>query len=293
MMSKKIEKDGVLIVYKEKGITSFQILRRLKKVFKFRKIGHGGTLDPFAEGIVIVFINRATKISQFFLNSRKVYDAKLFLGVSTNTMDSDGNMIGYGYKSALNVDFIVEVIGKYIGKKIQRVPNFSAVKYMGKPLYFYSRKGIVTPDKYKLVEIFSIELKDYSPPFLDFEVECSGGTYVRALGYDIARDLCGAGHLIGLKRKRVKNFTESDSLKLHEIEKLSVKELEKKMISVERCIEWMPEIYLKEEYGVSFLNGVKIKIDRENGIYRVFSGKRFLGVGEVKYKMLRPLIVFR
>ncbi len=292
-MGKKIEKDGVLVIYKERGITSFQVLRRLKRIFKFKKIGHGGTLDPFAEGVMVVFVNRATKISQFFLNSKKVYDAKLFLGILTDTLDGDGDVVGYGFKSIPHEDFVEDILKRYIGKVIQRVPNFSAVKYMGKPLYYYSRRGMTTPDRYKLVEIFSIELKSYFPPFLSFEVECSGGTYVRSLGYNIAKDVCGAGHLVELKRKRVKSFTEDNSLRLGEIEKMDVAEFEERLIPVEESIKWLPKLILKEEYGVKFSNGVKMKIYEKDGLYRVFSGKKFMGVGEVKFQTLHPIMVFK
>ncbi len=294
-MKNKIDQDGAFLIYKEKGVTSFDVIRKLKSVFNFKKIGHGGTLDPFAEGVLIILINRATRFSQFLLGSEKVYEAKLYLGFSTDTFDSEGKISSFSLKNSISEREIGNILKKFIGKITQVVPNFSAAKYKGKPLYFYSRKKINVPEKIKKVEIFSLKMKGYSPPFLDFVVECSGGTYIRTLGYDMAKELCGAGHLVYLKRKSIKNFSEERAFYINDVLKLGKEEFEENMIPPQDILYWLDSVYILEEGEKSFLNGQNVALENstKSDYVKVFCKKKFLGIGRVKGNSIYPFIVFR
>ena len=294
-MKKKIECDRGLLIYKKKGETSFDVIRKLKKTFDFKKIGHGGTLDPFAEGVLILLINRATRFSQFFLNSKKIYRGKLLLGISTDTLDCDGSIIGFSTKVKVSKLHIEEIFKEFAGKITQVVPGFSAAKYKGKPLYFYSRKNIKVPEKKKNVEIFSLFLNSYCHPIIDFEVECSGGTYVRALGYDIAKRLCGAGHLISLLRKSIKKYSVINTLLLKDVLDFDELEFEKHLIPPGDILYWFDSVFISEELEKVFINGGKIKRENlgKNDFVRIFCDGKFLGIGRVDGEDIYPYIVFR
>lgn len=211
---------GVYPVDKPEGLSSFAIVRRIRKLLGIKKVGHAGTLDPFATGLLIVCVGRpATRLIDRFMSGRKVYRATLQLGVETETQDPEGLVIATRPVPDLDNDRIETVLSGFLGKSFQTPPPFSAAKYKGKPLYHYARKGIEVKKDPKEIEIFSLSC-DWYEPFshqLGITVVCSRGTYIRVLASDIGEKLgCGA-HLIALRRLGSGKFSVDKSLDGHEL----------------------------------------------------------------------------
>ncbi len=200
---------GIFLVDKPEGITSFGIVRRIKKLVGIKKVGHAGTLDPFATGLLVVCAGRpATRMIPLFMDGDKEYLATLRLGVRTSTMDPEGDIVEQKAIGRLEAADISQCLAGFIGENLQRPPAYSALKHQGKPLYYYARKGIKIEKEPRRVMIHCLErlgkqsdLDDASPE-MSLRVVCSKGTYIRALADDIGRRLgCGA-HLTGLRRTR-------------------------------------------------------------------------------------------
>lgn len=210
--------DGIIIVNKPSGITSYDVIRFLKRNYVIKdKIGHAGTLDPLAEGVLIVCMGRATKLSSAFMALEKEYIAKMLLGKKTDTDDIDGRVMQE--KSVdINESDIKTAVSEYIGSIKQLPPVISAIKHKGKPLYKLYRKGISVTPKVRTVVIKEIEILSMALPYIVFRVVCSKGTYIRALCRDIGDQLGCGGVQTELKRTRVGNFTIEHSLALEDIQ---------------------------------------------------------------------------
>ncbi|MBW2222475.1 MAG: tRNA pseudouridine(55) synthase TruB, partial [Deltaproteobacteria bacterium] len=191
--------DGILIINKPSGITSYQVVKKVKKTFKATKVGHGGTLDPLATGVLPIFLNKATKLSPFLMNGIKRYRATMKLGIETDTLDRDGKITAENNCIPEDHQLITTTINAFKGTIEQIPPMFSALKYKGTPLYKLARRGITLNLKARQVIIHEIKVHVISLPHITFEVCCSSGTYVRTLCADVGKKLgCGA-HLTGLK----------------------------------------------------------------------------------------------
>jgi len=212
--------DGVLLVDKPEGLTSFAIVRRVRWLLKIKKVGHAGTLDPFASGLLVVCAGRAaTRCVDLFMNGRKTYHARLQLGIETETQDPEGKITRIAPVPKLENDAIESCLQRYRGAQLQAPPPYSAAKHKGKPLYAYAREGVFIEKPAKPIEIYFLTRKQYdvNTHQLDIEVECSRGTYIRVLAADIGRSLgCGA-HLIGLRRTASGPFSVDDCLSGHRI----------------------------------------------------------------------------
>jgi tRNA pseudouridine55 synthase len=191
--------SGIFLVNKDKGISSNKAIQKLKKKLDIHKIGHFGTLDPNASGLLVCAINKATKLSDKFLNSDKGYIAEVTLGISTSTDDSEGEII-FQSEVETSIDQIESSLKQFRGKSMQIPPFFSALKHKGKPLYKYARDGefITKPAR----EIIVHEIKDFKAclPTITFKIFCSKGTYIRSIARDLGESLGCGGHLSGLKR---------------------------------------------------------------------------------------------
>jgi len=198
---------GILLVDKPSGYTSFEVVKLLKQKFaRGEKVGHGGTLDPFATGLLPVLFGREwTRKASSLLQGEKEYVFTMRFGVETDTCDLTGRV--QRVCPLPEESQIREVISLFKGKIKQEVPIFSAAKFKGKPLYYYARKGVVATQKVREVEIYSLEFLEYLPPDATLKVRCSGGTYVRILARDIARSVNSCAHLIALRRTRVSKWT--------------------------------------------------------------------------------------
>ncbi len=202
-----MEEAGIFLIDKPRGITSFEVVKKIKKWLNVKKIGHGGTLDPLATGVLPIFVNKATKIAQFFLNMDKTYDATMRLGLETETQDIEGKVTRVCKKIDVSLEELKTVMEDFQGKITQIPPFYSSLKVGGVPLYKWVRKGIKIQPAPREVEIYELNLKSFRPPEVDFEVSCSKGTYIRTLCSDIGKKLgCGAC-LARLRRLKTGPFT--------------------------------------------------------------------------------------
>ena len=235
--------DGLLIVDKPEGITSLDVVREIKHRFGVERAGHIGTLDPFATGVLPVAMNEGTKLVPFLGEGPKDYQVTLRLGEETTTDDWTGQVVVRQKWEELPPGEIAALIHTFRGKMLQTPPMFSAVKMQGKPLYRLARRGLEVERKKREVEIYSIQTEKVEPPLVLFNVSCSKGTYIRALGKDIGRKLgCGA-HLLRLRRVRSGPFTLEQAISWERLTELSMPEsLHPWLISLRAALPNMPEV---------------------------------------------------
>jgi tRNA pseudouridine55 synthase len=209
--------DGILIADKPAGITSFGVVREVKALLGARKVGHGGTLDPLATGVLPLFINRATKLVPFLMNGTKKYRATMKLGIATDSQDRDGRVVAESNDIPTDHEHIIRVLSSFTGMGTQIPPMFSALKVRGTPLYKFARKGISLERKPRSIFIHGLRVVDISLPRVTFEVTCSAGTYIRTLCADSGTQLgCGA-HLVELTRLQSGLFHLEDAMKLDQL----------------------------------------------------------------------------
>ena len=286
--------DGIIVINKPIGCTSYNIVYRVKKIFK-EKVGHTGTLDPLATGVLPILIGKGTKLSNYLMEHDKEYIATLKLGKKTDTLDAEGEVIEEREvdDNIFNKDKIDEVLNKFIGKIEQIPPLYSAIKVNGKKLYEYARNGQNVEVKPRQVEIYKINLLniDKEQKEIKFKVNCSKGTYIRTLCLDIAEKLGSIGYMSSLQRTRVGRFKIEDAITIDELEKNEQNNefLNKKLISIEDIFIDKEVINLDDTK--SFLNGVKIKIKKEDGIYRIYNNNKFMGTGIIKNNLLKRDLV--
>lgn len=213
--------DGVLIIDKPADLTSAAVVRRIKRLNGVRKVGHTGTLDPFATGVMICPVNRATRLAQFFLNGRKTYRATLRLGIETDTQDPTGTPIAEHPVGDIAPAAIERVFDRFKGTIEQVPPVFSALKHKGVPLYKYARAGTPVQKAARKVQISRLSIRAVRLPEIDFEVACSSGTYIRTLGADIGAALGCGGHLTALERTNSCGFSIGQSVSLERLEDLA------------------------------------------------------------------------
>ncbi len=232
---------GVFLIDKPVDITSFGVVARLRRILKMKKVGHAGTLDPFATGLLIVCAGRpATKLISQFMDGEKEYLATLRLGVETETYDTEGEVTSCKDVGLLKAQCIEECLERFRGTQLQVPPAYSALKHKGKPLYYYARKGIKITKEARQVEISRLERTDGAGhiteenPHLSLKVVCSKGTYIRTLGADIGSELGCGGHLVGLRRTRSGIFAVNDALSWDELDSENALDYcMQKMLSVE------------------------------------------------------------
>ena len=267
--------NGFLLVNKEKGFSSNDIVQRIKKNFLLKKVGHLGTLDPEAEGLLILAVNRATKFSHYFLNSDKSYFVRIKLGFVTDTDDETGKVIKECDVSCTKND-IKKEIKNFLGESFQKPPFFSALKHKGKPLYVYARKGEFIDKEPRRIEIKQIKNIIYRDKVCSFELVCSKGTYIRSLARDLGENLgCGA-YMKSLKRLTQHNFDVKNALN---IKKISMKQL----INIDEAFSEHKRITLNEEDLKIFKNGGKVYVNsKPNDITRIYDQSNdFIGIGSV------------
>ena len=206
-------------IIKPSGWTSFDVVKKIRGITRHKKVGHAGTLDPFATGVLIVGTQKDTKVLSEISSSFKVYDAILELGKSTDTLDVDGKVISEKNIPPLDIQKIKLVLKSFKGKSNQIPPMFSAKKVNGRRLYQLARKGITIKRKPNEIHIRRIELLDYTKPCISFRVECSKGTYIRVLGKELAEKLSTIGFLKSLNRIQVGNYKLSNSISIERFEK--------------------------------------------------------------------------
>lgn len=272
--------DGFFLLNKETGISSNQLVQNIKKSLRLKKVGHLGTLDPMATGLMVIAVNRATKFSSYFLESDKSYYATIKLGSSTNTDDALGKIIETS-DNLPTKENTHEVLNSFIGQSLQVAPFYSALKHKGKPLYKYAREGDLISKPPREINVFSIKEFIFDYDKCSFLIHCSKGTYIRSIARDLGKKLgCGA-HLAGLKRVSQGKFNINEALIDGEVEI-------KNLISIEEAFKEFSAIKLQNDQLKIFLNGGKLNnINNEDNDYRIYDlSLNFQGLGNVSNNVL-------
>ncbi len=251
--------DGILLINKPKGYTSHDVINVLRGILKTKKLGHTGTLDPDATGVLVVGVNKGTKIMKYLNNDEKVYQSTVLIGKSTDTLDKTGTILEELKVSQL--DQVDEVINSFKGKYTQTPPMYSAIKYKGKRLYEYARKGIIIDDiPSRIIDIFDIKrindiIYSNDVAYFDYTVHSSKGLYVRTLSYDIGKKLGYPAHNYELHRLKAGQFSVEDSYTLEEVEKGNYN-----IISLSNALSFMNKFVLPEELNHHVKNGMAISL---------------------------------
>lgn len=252
--------DGIFNIYKEKGFTSHDVVAIVRRTIHMKKVGHTGTLDPDAEGVLPVCVGKATKLSDVIMDGRKSYRAMLRLGITTTTEDASGEVLETK-EVDFNEDKIREVVASFIGRLEQVPPMYSAVKVNGKKLYELAREGKEIERKSRTIEVYDIRIRQFLPPDrVEIDVDCSKGTYIRTLCSDIGKALGCGGHMAELLRTRTGAFSLENAIKLDELKALAEQEkAEEVLLTMEEALEDFPMVKVSEKSQKFLYNGGKIQ----------------------------------
>ncbi len=294
--------DGIIIINKPKGYTSHDIVNKVRKIYNTKKVGHTGTLDPNATGVLPILIGKATKLSNYLTEHNKQYIATLKLGEKRDTGDLEGKIIETEEVPTLNKENIELILKSFLGKQEQTPPMYSAIKINGKKLYEYARDGKEIEVPKREIEIYDIKLNSINESEIKFLVDCSKGTYIRSLCEDIAKKIGTVGFMKELIRTKVDEFEIENSYTLEELEE---NKENVKVISIEELFENNEKIVLDEEKLTLFLNGGRIKIPIKHSvendafvtppiksIVKIYNSQnQFIGTGIVSNNILKRDII--
>lgn len=246
--------EGILLVDKPSGMTSHDVIDRIRKLVGIRRVGHTGTLDPMAEGLLVVCIGSATRVVQFLTGLSKDYTGVIRLGAFSSTYDAEGSIVAQSLPLPGDERMIEAAMRRQVGWRSQLAPPFSAVKVRGKKLYEYARQGQEVPQRARRVQISSFDLVEYVEPEVRFSARVGSGTYIRAMAQDLGVELqCGA-YLASLRRERVGNFSVADAPKLAEFVKIPDL-VGERMLGLAEALIHMPKITIAPQIEQSVLNG--------------------------------------
>lgn len=276
---------GFLLIDKSAGLTSNDVLIQLKKRFNVKSMGHGGTLDPFATGLLMVGVSEATKFFPYLNLEPKGYKAVIKFGEKTDTLDKTGQIISHQSVPDITESQISSLFSSLLGEQTQIPPMYSAKQIRGKRLYALARQGLVVERKPVQIVIHKMELCRYEKPYLTFCVSCSTGTYVRSLGETIAESLQTLGHLVSLSRVSLGKFDLKKSVKLEEDFG------EEKIISLKEAFQSLPQKHLSKASEKKIYNGQGIPDESchgEDTLVVLLEGFCFIGLGRVKQNQIWP-----
>lgn len=297
--------NGIIIINKEKEYTSNDVVRIVKKITK-TKVGHTGTLDPNATGVLPLLLGEGTKVSKYLINHNKEYEAVLQLGKKTETADGEGIVTEEKevLPQMLKKEFVEETLNSFIGVQNQVPPMYSAIKVNGRKLYDYARSGQTVEVKARRIEIYNIKLIkiDEKEKQIFFRVSCSKGTYIRTLCENIAEKLGAVGYMKELNRTKVGDFKIEDSIKVKELEENILKHNLSKIITIEELFKEKEKVELTDNEIKKYLNGVQIPVNEiysktnnnnNEEICRVYYKNKFIGLGVIKNEKLKRDIVIQ
>ena len=277
--------NGIFNIYKEAGMTSHDVVNKLRKILKTKAVGHTGTLDPNATGVLVVAVGRGTKVIEYMEKDEKTYRAELTLGITTDTEDIWGEVLES--KDLREFDLsnkkIEEVLKSFVGVNNQVPPMYSALKINGKKLYTLAREGIEVERAPRQIEIFNIYDIEINKEKVSFTVHCSKGTYIRTLCKDIGEKLVCGATMSKLERIKAGNLDIKNSVKLSDLEI----EPDKYLINLENVLDKFPIIYLEGEEAKKYLNGIKLSINKEDGKYRIYIENTLYGVAKIEAGTLK------
>jgi tRNA pseudouridine55 synthase len=236
MLLQPKELDGILLVDKPRDHTSHDVVARLRGKLKMKRVGHAGTLDPMATGLLVILVGKATKVSQYLVSLDKEYEGTIELGKVTDTQDADGEVMETRPVPPLTEPDLVAAVKTFLGDQYQMPPMYSAIKIDGQPLYKAARKGEDVEREPRFIRVMSWDILRFASPQIDFRLRCTKGTYVRTLAHDLGAKLgCGA-HLAALRRTATDKFTVAQALTLDQIQALTITEIEQRLIPAREAV---------------------------------------------------------
>ncbi|NLK23627.1 MAG: tRNA pseudouridine(55) synthase TruB [Clostridiales bacterium] len=290
--------NGVINIYKEEGLTSFDVCKEIRKISGEKKIGHTGTLDPKATGVLPICLGKATKIIDYIMNDNKSYFTEFKLGINTDTYDLEGKLIEEFDISTITEEDVEKAVLSFCKEYMQVPPMYSALKKNGVRLYDLARQGIEVEREGRRVVIYNIENIKINLPYVSMDVTCSKGTYIRSLCFDIGQKLNVGATVTKLERTRTSSFYKENSIKLSELTKENIHNY---LITIEEALKKYDSIKINKGFSKLLVNGVKVCDKRvtncnvkENILYRIYDENNiFLGLGmkdEKGLKMSKLLI---
>ncbi len=236
MLFQARELEGILLIDKPRDHTSHDVVARLRGKLKMKRIGHAGTLDPMATGLLVILVGKATKVSQYLVSLDKEYEGTIELGKVTDTQDAEGEVMATKPVPVLTEDEVQVTIKSFLGDQYQLPPMYSAIKIAGQPLYKAARKGEEVVREPRFIRVMSWDLLRFASPQIDFRLRCTKGTYVRTLAHDLGAKIgCGA-HLAALRRTATDKFTVSQALTLDQIQGMTLPEIEQRLIPAREAV---------------------------------------------------------
>ena len=295
-MTQKNNLNGILLLDKPLMLSSNHAIQKIKKQFNIRKVGHTGTLDPLATGLLPVCMGQATRISRFLINSDKTYRALIMLGTRTSTGDKEGEIIERcSFDVSTNTAYIDKVLKSFIGEQKQTPPMYSALKHNGERLYKLAQKGLNVSRKARSINIYSIDLISINDDYLEVIIECSKGTYIRTLAEDIAKKLGTVGHIDQLRRLNIKCFDGQSMFSFNQI--MKAKSIDQFLLPIDIPLKHLAKKVFSESESSMFINGLSIQTNQrsnnESDYIRIYNDESvFLGLGLYSNGYIKPKIVF-
>ena len=295
-MTQKNNLNGILLLDKPLMLSSNHAIQKIKKQFNIRKVGHTGTLDPLATGLLPVCMGQATRISRFLINSDKTYRALIMLGTRTSTGDKEGEIIETCSSDvSTNTAYIDKVLKSFIGEQKQIPPMYSALKHNGERLYKLAQKGLNVSRKARSINIYSIDLISINNDYLEVIIECSKGTYIRTLAEDIAKKLGTVGHIDQLRRLNIKCFHNQSMFSFNQI--MKAKSINQFLLPIDIPLKHLAKKDFSESESSMFINGLSIQTNQrsnnESDYIRIYNDESvFLGLGLYSNGYIKPKIVF-
>lgn len=284
--------EGILNIDKPGGITSHDVVKQIRRISGIRRVGHAGTLDPLATGVMLICVGRATRLVEYLVGQSKRYLATVRLGQVTDTYDADGAIIAEMPVQASQEDIELALV-HFRGRIQQKAPAYSAIKRDGQPLYKLARQGKDVDPPVREVHIYDLQLRKWDTPFLQLEITCSSGTYVRSLAYDLGQELGCGGHITTLKRTAVGDFSLAQAVTLDELQK---GEWTRCLLPADTAVQHLPKIELGPEdvQRVQFGQRFERRDDHPNApLVRVYEPEgRFLGIVTNKENSWQPHKIF-
>ncbi|GKU24748.1 tRNA pseudouridine(55) synthase TruB [Clostridium folliculivorans] len=278
--------NGIININKSTGMTSFDVVRKVRFLTKEKKVGHTGTLDPEASGVLPVCMGKATKIIDYIMENQKSYKVSFQLGIVTDTYDLEGSVIKTSKTDHIKNEDVLKVISKFIGLIDQVPPMYSALKVNGKRLYELARQGKEIEREARKINIYSIDNIDIALPYVTMDVTCSKGTYIRSLCFDIGNELNVGATMTALCRTRNGFFTLGNSVKLEDLNESNINDF---IISIEDALKFYDSINVNEKFSKLLINGVRVsdrtmirdELDFQK-LYKVYDNKgSLIGLGKM------------
>lgn len=288
--SEKRNVNGILLLDKPSGMSSNIAVQKVKKIFKAKKAGHTGSLDPLATGMLPICFGDATKFSQYLLDADKSYLVSAKLGERTNTSDAEGEIVSKRDVPDYSLSELNQAFDVFRGE-IEQVPSmFSAIKYQGQPLYKLARQGITIERKKRKIRVSHLQVIEYLNHVIHFEIHCSKGTYVRSLVDDFGEQLgCGA-HIIQLRRLNVNAYRCEEMISLDQLETLSEQELQHFLLPIDSAIAHWPRVNVSTSMAFYLRQGQAVLMSKapKSGWVRIYVNDQFIGIGEMQDSKIAP-----